>query len=293
MDTLLRFGAGDTLYTFDPNDQIQYRDNFRNVVPRTSRLPGLSGGYDEYGQSPAPSEIGNVSVTIGYEATSDADMEAKKLALGAMRAYGKQRLYKQPVDATADERYCEARINSIDFNEAVGNRPETYNTFTISFQVDNPFWLTQGTEAPQYGDGSAYASGVTYGGSPVTQSLVGEDNTFSLTPEGNDIAYPRITLTIPSGKSAENIRVQRLVNSIVIDEVRYAGTLSADDVLEINCRAYAVYLNGADGYDSNFSFNTASWFRLLANTSNSIRVLMDNADDEVDLEMRYYEVYNV
>ena len=293
MDTLLRFGSGSQLYTFDPEDQIQLRDNFRNVVPRTSRLPGLSGGFDEYGKAPAPSEIGNVSITVGYEASSPADMEDKKIAIGAMRAFGKKRLYKQPVDPTADERYCEARINSIDFNEAVGDRPERYMIFTISFQVDNPFWLTQGTEAPQYGDGSVFGSGVTYGGTPVTESLVGVDNSFSVSPSGNDIIYPRMTLVVPSGKSATNIRVQRLINDSVIDQVRYAGTLDADDVYEINCRSYATYLNGADGYDDNFSFNTAAWFSLIGNTTNTIRVLMDNPTDEIDLELRYYEAYNV
>lgn len=293
MDTLLRFGSGTELYTFVPDDQISLRDNFRDVVPRTSRIPGLSGGFDEYGQSPAPSEIGNVMYTFLYEATSEADMLAKKEALGRMKAFGKKRLYKQPVDSTADERYCEARVNSIDFNEAAGERPDKRLRFTINFQVDNPYWLEQGTEAPQYGDGSIYGSGVSYGGTPVTQSLVGADNSFSVTPDGNDFTYPRITLEVPAGKSAENIRIQRLVNGSVIDQVRYAGTLSAGDILEINCRAYAVYLNGGNGYTSDFSFNTSAWFKLIGGVSNAITVLMDNPTDEIDLEMRYYGAFNV
>lgn len=293
MDTLLRFGSGTELFTFTPADQISLRDNFRNVLARTTRMPGLSGGFDEYGQSPAPAEIGNVAYTFLYEATSSADMLAKKEALGRMKAFGKKRLYKQPVDATADERYCEARVNSIDFTESVGERPDKRLRFTINFQVDNPYWYTQGTEAPEYGDGSIYGSGVAYGGSPVTQSLTGVDNSFSVTPDGNDITYPRITLEVPVGKSAENIRIQRLVNGSVIDQVRYAGTLSAGDILEINTRAYAVYLNGSNGYTTDFSFNTAAWFKLIGGVSNAIKVLMDNPADEIDLKMRYYGAYNV
>ena len=293
MDTLLRFGSGTQLYTFDPTDQKQLRDNFRNVIARTNRMPGLSGGYDEYGKGIAPAEIGNVLYSFLYEASSEADMQAKKEALGRMKTFGKKRLYKQPVDDTLTERYCEARVNSIDFTETSGKRPEKRLEFTVNFQVDNPYWLTQGTEAPQYGDGSIYGSGVTYGGSPVTQPLVGEDNSFSVTPNGNDISYPRLTLEVPAGESAENIRIQRLVNGSVIDQVRYAGVLAAGDILEINCRAYAVYLNGGNGYTTDFSFNTSAWFKLIGGTENTISVLMDNPTDEIDLEMRYYEAYNV
>lgn len=293
MDTLLRFGAGTQLYTFDPTDQIQLRDNFRDVLARTSRLPGLSGGFDEFGTGIAPSEIGNVSIIFGYAATSNADMEAKKLDLGRMKTFGKKRLYKQSLNPAAAERYCEARVNSIDYTEKVGDRPETYLIFTVNFQVDNPFWLTQGTEAPQYGDGSTFGSGVSYGGAPIEQSLIGVDNSFSVTPNGNDISYPRFTLEVPSGKSASDIRIQRLVNNVIIDQIRYDAALSAGDFLEINTRAYNVFLNGADAYDDNFSFNTAAWFQLLGSTTNTIRVLMDNPTDEIDLKLRYFEAYNV
>ncbi|MEL7433253.1 MAG: hypothetical protein AAFN11_04840, partial [Chloroflexota bacterium] len=173
MDTILRFGAGIQLYTFTPDDQLSYRDNFRDVVPRTSRLPGLSGGFDEYGVSPAPTEIGNVSMQFWVLADTPADMYQAKLDIGRMRTFGKRRLYKQPVDGNADEVYCEARINSITWNETTQDRPDKYLRFTVDWQVDNPFWFAQGTEAPQYGDGSTFGSGVTYGGSPITQSLLG------------------------------------------------------------------------------------------------------------------------
>lgn len=293
MDTLLRFGSGSTLYTFNPDDQVQLRDNFRNAVPRTSRLPGLSGGFDEYGIMPAPTEIGNVQMTFWLLATDAADMQDKKEAIGSMLGFGKKRLYKQPVNPVDGERYCEARINTIDYNERSSDRPDKYLQVTIHFQVDNPHWYQIGTEAPSYNDGSTYNSGVIYGGSPITQNVVGLDNSFSVTPDGNDITYPRLLLTIPATKSATNIRIQREVNGSVVDKITYAGTLNADDVYEVNCRAYSVFLNGADGYDSNFSFATSAWMRLIGGVSNTIRVLMDNASDEIDLEMRYYEAFNV
>lgn len=294
MDTLLRFGSGDYLYTFNPDDQIQIRDNFRDLVPRTSKIPGLSGAFDEQGTDIAPTEEGNVQVTFWLLAMDAADMQAKKEAVGRMKTFGKRRLYKQPEDETQTERYCDARINSISFNERAGERPDKYLRVTINFQVpDNPRWLTIGTEAPSYNDGSTYGSGVTYGGSPITQNLVGTDNTFSVTPSGNDISYPRFTIEVPAGKSASNIRLQREEAGVVVDELIYAGTLSAGDILEINCRSYSVWLNGADGYSSDFSFITSAWFRLIGGLQNDFRVLMDNAGDEIDLEIRYYEAYNV
>lgn len=293
MDTLLRFGSGDTLYTFTPDDQVKLRDNFRDVVTRTSRLPGLPGGFDEYGVGPAPTEIGIVQVMFWLLAISGAEMEAKKEALGRMDSFGKRRLYKQTVDPAADERYCEARVNSIEFSESAGDRPDKYLRVSLTFEVDNPRWLTIGTEAPSYNDGSTYNSGVVYGGNPVTQNLVGLDNSFTVTPAGNEITYPRFLITVPATKSATNIRIQREVNSAPVDEVAYAGTLSAGDLYEINCRAYSVFKNGADFYDDDFTFITSAWFRLIGGVPNTIRVLMDNAGDEIDLEMRYYESYNV
>lgn len=293
MDTLLRFGSGDYLYTFTPDNQIQLRDNFRDAVPRTSRLPGLSGGFDEYGIAPAPTEIGNVSVTFWLFADTNAEMQTHKENLGRMRSFGKRRLFKQPVDPLQDERYCEARINSIEINEAAGERPHNRLRVTVNFQVDNPFWLTQGTEAPSYNDGSIYGSGITYGGTPVVESLVGSDNSFTLSPAGNEITYPRFVIEVPATKSASNIRIQRIVNSNVVDQVRYSGTLNAGDMLEINCRSLSVWLNGTNAYSNDFEFSTSAWFRLIGGLDNSIRVLMDNPTDEIDLKIRYYEAYNV
>ena len=293
MDTLLRFGSGDYLYTFNPEDQVQIRDNFRNVKPRVSSLPGLSGGFDEYGTDRAPNEIGNIQVSFWLLAENGIEMEAKKIAVGRMKVFGKKLLFKQPEDEYQLERYTEARINSIDFNEAAGQRPDRYLMVTINFQCDNPFWYTIGTEAFKLGDGTLLGSGSVLGGTPITQLLTGLDNSFSITPEGNDITYARFTIEVPATKSASNIRIQREVASVVVDEVRYSGTIVAADILEINCRALSVKLNGDDAYADNFSFITAAWFRLIGGIPNTVRVRMANASDQIELKIRFFEAYNV
>ncbi len=295
MDTLLRYGSGDFLYTFKPEDQLQLRDNFRNLIPRTSKIPGLSGSFDEQGSDIAPTEDGDVRVTFWLLADTNKEMQAKKEAVGRMKTFGKVRLYKQPEDASQFERYCEARVNAIDFNEKASDQPHKFLRMSINFQVpDNPRWLTIGTESPGYNDGSLYNSGVVYGGNPDIQNLVGVDNTFSLSPAGNDISFPRFIIRVPTGKSATNVIIQREVNSLIVDKIRYAATLASEETLQINCRAYSVVDSvGADAYSDDFSFETAAWMRLYGGISNNIRVLMDNPADEITLESRFYEAYNV
>lgn len=291
MDSLLRFGAGSELYTFDTTKQISLRDNFRDVVTRTSRLPGLPGGFDEYGSGPAPTEIGNVQAVFWLEADTLQAMESAKRSVNAMAAFGLKRLYKQPLDTTQDERYCEARISSIDYTESAKDVPHRRLRVQVNFQVANPVWLTLGTESWAWGDGTAWGSGALWGGSPVSHAAVGADNTFSLTPGGNTITYPRITIEIPAAKSATNIRVQRRRQGAVLDEVRYSGTLSAGQTLEINCRAYSLRLDNASWYGAAFTYQTAAWMRLVGGIANDIRVLMDNAADEATIRWRYYEAY--
>lgn len=291
MDSLLRFGAGSELYMFDPTKQISLRDNFRDVVTRTSRLPGLPGGFDEYGSGPAPTEIGNVQVVLWLEADTVQALEAMRRSVNAMAALGVKRLYKQPMDTTQAERYCEARVNSIDYTEAAKDSPHRRLRVQVNYQAANPVWLTLGTESWAWGDGTTWGGGALWGGNPIVHSAIGTDNTYSLTPGGNTITYPRITIEVPAGKSATDIRIQRRRGGVVLDEVRYSGALSGGDTLEINCRAYSLRLNGASWYGAAFTYQTAAWMRLVGGTSNEVRVLMGGAADEATIKWRYYEAY--
>lgn len=291
MDTLLRFGSGDELYTFDTTQQVSLDDSFLKVMTKLSRLPGLQGAFDEYGDAPAPADTGEVRVAFWVMSEQPSEMLRLKRAVAAMKAWGKKRLYKRPW-GSGSELYCEARFKNLEFKQEVTRLSHRRLLMMLTFEVDNPMWYSLGTEAWSWGDGTLWGS-APWGGNPVEESVIGSDNSFSLTPEGNDIIYPRITIEIPTGKSATNIRIQRRRQGVVIDEVSYTGTLSAGSVLEINCRAYSVMLNGSDGYSSAFDFETASWFRLVAGISNDIRVLMNNPTDEATIKFRYYEAYNV
>lgn len=294
MDTLVRFGQGDELYTFDTGQQISLRDNFRDVTPRTNRLPGLPGGFDEYGTAAAPAEIGNVQVVFWLIADGAIAMQTAKQQVGAMKAWGKKVLYKQPYgDAT--ERFCWARVNSIEFSENAKEQPHRRLRVEVNFQVDHPLWENLGTYAGgwRWGDGTLWGGGALWGGTPVTQNVTGTDNSFSLTPDGNDEIHPIVQISIPAGESAENIRVQRILSGRVQDEIRYTGVLSAGDLLVVDTEAYTVKLNGVDAYSSAFEVESAAWFRLRAGRANTIRVLMTNAGDEADIIFKYKEALNV
>src|SRR5512134_2799678 len=108
-----RFNAGGLIYTF-PTIQAEFVTNFANLVPATARLPGLSGGFDDYGDDAAPSEIGRVTLNFTLVAYSRADMTARRDAVYAMAGWGQRRLWLRPTNHPTDpERWCNAKVNSI------------------------------------------------------------------------------------------------------------------------------------------------------------------------------------
>lgn len=290
MDVITRYGADTLLYEFEPQHQIQIRDNFRNVVPRTSRLPGLDGGYDELGSAAAPSEVGNIQLTFWLHGRNLNDMNQKKRDLGRMKAFGVQRLYKQPVDPEATELYCDARINSIDYNENASARPFERLQVTINWQVASPYWLAQGTESATWGGGVSWGGGALWGGGAAGQVVSGTQTDFVITPQGNASTFPRIEIATGASETAQNVTVQRLVGSLVVDEVKYTATLNNSQSLLINCRALSVTLDGANAYGDTYDFQNAGWFRLLPG-ANNIRVVMANASDAATIYFRYLERY--
>lgn len=280
---LLRFGSGTTVYTF-PDTQQAYRDNFASVVPRTVRLPGLSGGFDQFGSDVAPHEIGMVSIQYVLTAPTRGEMQAKRDTVKSLTSLGVRRLYMQPGDQT--ERWCEARVNNINMAQQIDGFTDLHQPVTIDFQVADPYWLQQGTESWSWGDGTLWGGNV-WGGTATPQSLTGTSNTFTENVSGVHITFPRMTLQVPSGASCSNPRIQRIVDGQVQDEVSYTGTLAAGSTLEINCRRLSVTLNNVNAYSAAFAWRRPSWFRLTPG-NNSIRVLFGAVTGTPTLTLRYY-----
>jgi len=217
-------------------------------------------------------------------------MEALKSDVARMSSFGVKRLYKQPGDATEDERYCEATISSISYTETSAEQPHARLRVQANWQVTNPRWYAQGTEAPAWGDGTNWGGGLAWGGTAPTYNISGTSTDVTITTTGNAETFPRIIIQCGAAQTASNIRIQRITNGSVVDQVRYAGTLGNNDRLVINTRANTVLKNGVSHYTSDYTYNNAGWFRLQPGT-NSIKVLLANAGDACDLEFRYYEAY--
>jgi phage-related protein len=261
------FGEGSTLYNF-PRTQTQLRDNFSDMVPRTVRVPGADGGFDQFGEGKAPSEIGNVSVTFEQyvEATPMQDMRD---AIRQMAAWGVLPLVM--IDADAEERFCYARVNSIVMtiapNDPVG---QTKLIATVDFQVAEPYWLMAGT----WGNPVA----VTVNGSPQAVNSVG----------GLFRTYPKITLTVTvstttlivfevgTGATAQSFQISR------------AGNFTAGDDIVIDCRSMDVKLNGGNDFSIISTFTHAN-FVWLEPGNNSVTITRTGGT--VTATMEWYERY--
>lgn len=284
MDTLKRWGT----YTFPTDAQTNISDNFAELVTKTSRMPGMHGGFDELGTGPGLHEIGSVKAEFWYEFTDMADARAKLDALKELGDKGVQKLFLQPM--AGEERFAWARLDNLNLPQNVKNLPHRRMKVSFTFQVADAAWYSIGTEAWSWGDGTLWGSGAKWGGEAAAQACSGTETTWTETPGGNATTQPRISIIVGSGQTANGVTVQRLVRSVVVDEVKYAATLVAGDRLTINCRDYSVTLNGADAYGNDFSFEHPSWMRLEPG-ANDMRVLMDNSGDACSVYLRYYEVW--
>jgi hypothetical protein len=250
----------------------------------------LSGGFDEFGDSKAPQEIGKVTFDFTLVATSRTEMTAKRDAVLKMADWGVQRLIAQPTDPMLPARWCYARINDINIPERLDMHTDLWQPVTINWQVPEPRWYGQGTESVPWGmfiwGEAAWGSGAA----PIVCS--GVQTNFTITTLGTATTRARITLvtTAPSAQ-AQNPKVQRLVSGLVVDEVAFAGTLSGTgDTLEINARSWQVTRNGSDAYNSSLSFLHPDWMRLLPGV-NQMRIVLGSSGNICTAFVRYFDMY--
>jgi len=196
VDSLLRFGAGSELYQFDVSRQISLRDNFRDVVPRTTRLPGVHGGFDDLGWGRAPGEIGNVQVVFWIIRDTPAEMAAALAAVGRMANWGVKRLYKQSMDGTRREMFCEARVNSIDYTQSASNLPHERQRVVVNFQVATPYWYSYPFDVRYMNSGFTMLSGLQMSGY-LPQIITGNQQII-VNVAGNAPVLP--VIRISSGK---------------------------------------------------------------------------------------------
>jgi len=261
------------------------QDNFGLLVPQARKVIGKDGGFDELGILPALAEVGNLQADIILSVIG-SDLSAMTAQLNHLLKLSREskcQLYATMEDGTI--RWCLARVDDISAPQSEDKHTEIILRSSVVFQISDPHWYQQGTEAPAWGHFEwGFAS---WGGTALPVAVAGTQTDYINTvDDGNVATQPRIRITCGTGQTAQNIQIQRLEDGIVVDEVLYTGTLVDGDLLEINPRKLQVLLNGSDAFD-NLTWLNRAWFTLMPG-DNDIRVIMTNGGDEANVTMNYF-----
>jgi hypothetical protein len=286
---LTRFSKGSANYTF-PDSLQGYSDNFKNVVAQTVRGPGLSGGLDQYGLGVAPSEIGRITQSLILQDDDREGMDDLRIALSLMASWGMGVLWAQPTDPADAERFCLARINSIQVPERQEGHTDLFQPVTVIWQAADPFWFGKGTEAlPDLADYSPTG----WPGTAQSDACSGTSTTLTtITNAGNARALPRFTITTGAAQTALNVTIQRVDGSTVLDQVAFQGELRNNDTLVIDCQQVLVAV-GTNSDVNAYRRLTAlhpDWMRLQPG-DNTLKVLLEQAGDACTVSTRWYDVY--
>lgn len=277
---LVKFGT----YTFEDMG-VRISTNFADLVPITSRIPGVSGGFDEYGDVAAPSEIGSISFEMVLDEDRPSEMQRKRDALRGLARLGVQRLIVQTWDEDANYRYCMARVNNVQVSDNVNAVSHRVNRVQITFQVSSPRWQDLSASDALYGE-AVFGEDVFGGSIGVIEAVSGLMTNFTLTNGGNADAYPEIYFTTGAGQAVTTpISIIRLVNGVEIDKLTIATSLTAQQTLYINTQTKTILKQQVNAYSS-LTALTPEWLRLLPG-SNSIRVTMGGGGNAASVRFKF------
>jgi len=288
---LLRFEAnGKTLnLAFLQN----WNDNFGDLVTRSGRLPGLTGGFDELGIGPAPGEIGTISASFALVAESKAQMTGQLDDLRAIAEWPKGKLYMQPADPGEGERWCWARLNTITTAHNYERHSDLFMRVQATFQVAYPRWERAATtddapiwgapswgaatwggsgwqyvgnsysEPPRWGTGATWGGGTRWGGTAPSAT----SQTISVVNEGNALALLRLRFSARVACPA-GLVIERVVGGVAVEGITLAAT-SANETWDVDGRSLSVLRDLKPAYEL-FSATSPRWLTL-APGANSIR----------------------
>ena len=288
----LQFGTGSKVYEFPRFDQV-FNPRDTSLSTPATQLPGASGGFAGLGYGAAPVQVRRFTLSFRIVANTRAEMRAKRDTLNQILTWGVRRLIGVADDGRA--MWINCAVSNIRAPEQPSRHTDLVQPVTVDFIAFDPFWYQQGTEAPLWGDGVLWGGGAVWGGASSPAVCTGTSTTFTVTHAGNTFAVPRVVVTVRDGDTARNIRVQRLFGGNVVDELSYLTTVSAsgsDRVLEADCRALSVELDGVDVFDqAAWSQPQNLWWFRLEPGENTIRVLLQFSGDACEVDMRYYDTY--
>lgn len=248
-------------YVF-PNEQQSLSWNFTNLSPKVTKMPGMSGGFDEYLGGPAPSDTGNINITWKLLADSWAGLRALKDAARAIAASEAGYLFVIPEDQLDEARglrWAETRLNnmSVPENAAAGTREQSV---TAQFQAANPVWYgcepTDDTSEPVYNregwahfdDGHVFDTpGLVWGGPRVVQAGIGDGTQVTCTNRGSHMTLPLIRITGGTVTSYIGLRRLHPRTGAIQEAFEWQGEIAATETLVIDCKQATVILEDHRG----------------------------------------------
>lgn len=293
MDTLLRFGEGTREYTFVPDDQINLATNFADLVPQTSRLPGTSGGFNQFGNEPLPSEVGSINYSFWmYFASVSAAVTARD-NLMAVTDWGLQKLFMLPQnDSAQGERWTWATVNNVSANFNSQSLNHVRMRVTMTFQVPDPFWYSaEESELEYYVSSTPTTLSLTVGGSVRTAPVVSiySDKSGVVIGTAGVFIGDLDVLIGAGGSSIVNPNVVRIESGVETHRMNYTGTLAnTGERLVIDCRAETVEENGSNAW-GNITRTRAEMLRLRPG-ANSVKI-EGAVTGTLRVNFRFYETW--
>lgn len=279
---LLRFGS----YTFPDTGRAASR-NFADIVPQSVRLPGLDGGFDEFGREAAPSEIGNIRADLIIDEPNPIAMQRERDALNGLARLGVQRLYLDMLDGSV--RWTWARVNSIQMSDTYSRMTRAVLPVSINFQVVAPRLWTDAAGDAVWGAGATWGGGLRWGGGVgVAQLCSGASTSISAANNGNAIAYPTIYISTGTGQTTQNPTLLRTdgLGGAVVESIAIVGTFGAHTTIKIDVARKLAYRQGADAY-SLLVARTGDWLTLPP--GGNALVLAQQAGNDCTVRLRYQD----
>lgn len=280
---LTRFETEEGTYTFD---YLQaWRDANTELVTRETRLPGMHGGYDELGVGPALGEISTVQADFALASEVVGGMTDLLDGVRAMAGWGVGKLWMQPADETAPERWIWARFSSVQTPHNLNKHTDLIMRSKIVFKVAHPRWFVDGED--QEFDVGNLADPPTYGSAIYGAALYGSAVEIPLLNNGNAEALPVITYTATTTTGLLFIR--RYIGDVMQSEIAFTGGVPAGGVVVFDCRSLAVTYNGANAY-AYMTYTHPEWLALKPGI-NTIRVSITIGGGGGTMTFNYPDTY--
>lgn len=269
---IARFGN----YTFT---YVQsFSDNFATARVSHHVIAGMSGGFNNDGLYPPPSQLGRVNLEFMLVANDRADMETSRDAVKALYQSGLQKLVKQPTDSGDDERFCYAYVENIKIGEDKSKHTDLFQTVSISFIVPSPFWQATAYASFTLDDGKDLNDALTLGNGSRTVAASGILTTTTLTNNGNAPALVKLAITCGTGQTCAHPTIQRMKSAAIVDEIVYNGVMTAGQELFIDGARQFAHLDGSNIIGGLFEYKRIELMSLEPG-ANTIHIRFDNVSD--------------